>query len=1198
MAIDSNPIKYSDLVSPDNSIQDLIRQLNELIEAYKNAKAEIQGAASSMAKSLGSVSGATEEQREEISKIAVESEKLARAYENIDNAQRKAYREQQATNQALKEQQRIDKLIVEFNKAKEGSYNRLSAQYRLNKIRLNEMSLAEREGTEAGRQLVTETRKIYEEMSRLQKETGKYTLEVGHYENALKRLPGPLGSVVTGLTQMRTGIVGIAKSDLPLGAKAIQTFGTAVAGVAGIFVMLARYVSGAIRTLRDFEQANANLSTILGVSRDEMAELTRSAQQLGRTTEYTASQVTELQTNLARLGFGEGQILAMQKSVLQFATAIGANLGEAAEVAGSTLRAFNLTSADTEDVLATLAVATNNSALNFEKIKTSIGTVFPVANAFGISVKDTTALLGALANAGFDASTAATATRNILLNLADANGKLAQRLGGSVKSFDDIINGLQKLRSEGVNVSEALELTDRRSVSAFTSFLSGVDSAKALRESLEDVSGELERISSERLNTLEGSSLILKSAWEGLTLSFQESNGIFKDTVDWLTRVVQWTQKLLFPAQTAAANWSDQFTEQFNKIVKDSDSAQVALSAIADRVQGVRNQLRTARQALADASPFTAGKRAREVEDLEAQLEGALRAQAGVQKMLTEQEAERQRQAAATLQTQKEEQEKLTKEQEKAAKKAAAQRLKDRQAVINAINYEIAATEKGTQEMLDLRLDKVEAERQLELERNRQAAKTAKLDEKVINAKYDAEAKKTREEFDKEVAALNVQRLQAEQQAIQLQLAVTEKGTQEELALRIAANTKAMEIELEQNRAKTEAMQQDEQAIKNKYHQQALRIEADFQHKIAQRNLEATRTISEQKFAMLDKNERQKTEFRLDQEKARLEAVLRLNEKATDKLTDLEIEAIKKTIEGIENEKKRLGFNNIYELLGISLSSEQQSAINTALDSVRSSIGSLIDTWRQAADAARSTADAQVEAAQKMLDAEIEARQQGYASREEYARRELALAKSQQEAAIEEQQKAQRAQESIDTLTQSSSLVTASANLWKSLSGIPTVGPALAIAAIATMWGSFAAAKIRARQLTTEKYGEGTVELLQGGSHASGHDIDLGTKPDGTRRRAEGGEYFAVINRRNSRKYGAMIPEVINSLNDGTFSDKFARAGEQMAGAVLNFNGGADTSRLERDVRAIREQGDVSRTAGDGYVIERRKNLIRKIKVS
>ncbi|MBR3962393.1 MAG: phage tail tape measure protein, partial [Oscillospiraceae bacterium] len=107
---------------------------------------------------------------------------------------------------------------------------------------------------------------------------------------------------------------------------------------------------------------------------------------------------------MAKLGFGQGSIIAMEKSILQFATATGANLADAAAVAGSTLRAFNLTSKDTEDVLATLAVATNKSALSFDRIQQSIGTVFPVANAFGLTVKDTTALLGALANAGFDAS--------------------------------------------------------------------------------------------------------------------------------------------------------------------------------------------------------------------------------------------------------------------------------------------------------------------------------------------------------------------------------------------------------------------------------------------------------------------------------------------------------------------------------------------------------------------------------------------------------------------------------------------------------------------------------------------------------------------------------------------------------------------------------------------------------------------------
>ena len=1191
-----NPIRYSDLIKPDSSITDLIAQLNALIAKYEEMKGKISASASDLAKSLGSMSGATEQQREAIAGISEQSEKLAREYKAVADAQRSASLQEQRANAAKREATQIDKLLVQLQKSKEGSYNRLSAQYRLNKIRLNEMSLAERQGTEAGRQLETETRLIYEEMSRLQKATGKYTLEVGHYENALRRLPGPLGSVVNSFTQMRASVRGLANSDLPLGVKAFQGFGVILGGVVGMFAMLGRYVTGSIKTLREFEQANADLSTILGVSRSEMTALTESAKSLGRTTEYTASQVTELQTALAKLGFKEGQIMGMQKSILQFATAVGANLGEAAEVAGSTLRAFNLTSADTDDVLGTLAVATNNSALSFEKIRTSIGTVFPVANAFGLSVKDATALLGSLANAGFDASTAATATRNILLKLVDANGKLAKQLGGSARSFDEIIDGLQKLKEQGTDLNEALELTDRRSVSAFSSLLSGAESAKELRASLEDVSGELDRIQSQRLDTLEGSVKLMKSAWEGLTLAFEESNGIFKSTVDWLTKIIQKTQELLFPVQTGVGNYRDMFSEQFGNIVKQAADPAAARGAIGAQVEALRKARDEAYKELDKASPFTAGKKAKAAEEADYRYTAALEAQKQVGKLITEQEEERKKASAQALKDEKDKQDKLTKEQEKAAQKAAQQRIKDRQAVVDSINMEIAATEKGTEEMLEKRLDKVEAERQLELERNRQRVKSERRDEAAINAKFDAEALKVRQQHEKEVSEIKTQRLQADQQAIQLQLAVTEKGTEQELALRLAANEKARQIELEQNKQKAVELRQSEAAINAKYNKLALQTEADFRTALAQRDLKAMQDLQQAEFDMLNKNERQKTEFRLDQEKARLQSILDINEKATDKMTQAEIDAIKKTIEGIDEQKRRLGFSNIFELLGISLDDDQQDALNSALGSIKDSIDSIIDSWKDAADAARSTADAQVDAAQRMLDAEIEARQQGYASREETARKELALAKSNQAAAIEEQKKAQRAQMLIDSAMQASSLVTASANIWKALSGITPIGPALAIAAIGTMWGSFAAAKIRAAQVT-EQYGEGTVELLQGGSHASGHDIDLGTKKDGTRRRAEGGEYFAVINKRNSRKYGSLIPEVINSLNNGTFSERFAKAGEEMAGAVLAMGGNTNIAGLEKDVRAIREQGEESRyTDREGNTIIRYRNLTRKIK--
>lgn len=1190
-----NPIKFSDLISPDNSINELIGQLNNLIAKYEELKTKISGNAAELAKSLKDISGATESQREAIAGLTAESEKLAKDYEKITNQQAKAEKEVKKLTQAEKEKAKVDKLLEQYNKSQEGSFNRLSAKYRLNKIELNAMSEAQRHGTEAGRELERQTRAIYEQMSNLQKATGKYTLEVGHYENALRGLPGPMGVIVDQFTRLRTTISGISSSSLPGGQKALLAFGAIAGGVAATVIGLAKSVASVIRTNAEFEQAVTNLSTIIGKSRKEMEGLTESALMLGRTTEYTASQVVQLQTNLAKLGFKDEAIMAMQKSVLQFATAVGANLDEAAQVAGATLRSFNLTSADTEDTLATLAVACNNSALSFYRIRESMGTVFPVANAFGLSVKDAAALLGTLADAGFDASMSATAVRNVLIHLIKTDGDLSKSLSKPVKNFDDIIAGMKELRQQGINLGETLELTDRRTVAPLNALMVGAERAEKLRESLEDVDGELKRIQQERLNTVEGQTKLLKSAWEGLTLSFRESNGAIKDTIDWLTKLVQVVNKLLFPTQFAAQEFEAQYLEAFENILKKRPKDYDEI--IDAEVKSLRLRRDKAYNEFVQTPAILAtqvAKNRKRFEELDNELKAAERASAQIRQLAETQAAERAQQLALAEEERKQRQKELSEEEKKRIEEANKARLRELQAIIDSINFEIAATTAGTERMLQLRLDKIEAERNLEMERNRQKVETERKDEDTINAKYDADRIKAVIQFNKEVAQLNVQRLQAEQQGIQMQLTNAKKGTERELALRLRANEKQMEIEIEQNKTKDERIRQSESAIRTKYYRQAMQLEADFNVKMAQRDLKATQDIAASEFSMLERTEREKTEFRLDQERYRLTEVLRINEMATDKMTDLEVEAVKKAIEAIDAEKKRLGFDNIYELLGISLSSEQQSALNTALDSVRDSIGSLIDMWKEAADAARETADAQVEAAQEMLEAEMEARRQGYASREDYARRELALAKSQQEAAIAEQRKAQQAQESIDTLTQASSLVTASANLWKTLS---VLSPAAAIAGIAIMWGSFAAAKIKAAEMTKSvKYGEGTVELLQGGSHASGHDIDLGTRKDGTRRRAEGGEYFAVINKRNSSKYGALIPEVINSLNNGTFAERFARAGDEMAGAVLAMSGRTDVSGLERDVRAIRQQGDESRMQEKGWLVIRHKNLIRKIK--
>lgn len=351
---------------------------------------------------------------------------------------------------------------------------------------------------------------------------------------------------------------------------ALEKLSSVKAGALAAFAAIAGAVRGVARAFKkivDFEQANVNLSTIIGKNVKDIEALTYSAMELGRTTEYTASQVTLLQTELAKLGFKEGAIMQMQESVLHFATAIGTTLPEAAAMAGATLRMFGLDAKDTADTLGVLVQGANNSALSFSYYQTAMATVGPVAKTFGFSLRDTVALLGTLANAGFDASSAATATRNILLNLADSSGKLAVALGKPVSTFPELMSGLRQLKAQGVDLNTTLELTDKRSVSAFNTFLDGADAALALRDSLEDVNGVLKNTAEERVNTVEGSVKLLQSAWEGLILSFKDSTGPIKGVIDWLTKLIEVTSDLV--SSGSKQSFYKDFSEDFARKLED-----------------------------------------------------------------------------------------------------------------------------------------------------------------------------------------------------------------------------------------------------------------------------------------------------------------------------------------------------------------------------------------------------------------------------------------------------------------------------------------------------------------------------------------------------------------------------------------------------------------------------------------------------
>ena len=324
------------------------------------------------------------------------------------------------------------------------------------------------------------------------------------------------------------------------------------------------------------------------------------------------------------------------------------------------------------------------------------------------------------------------------------------------------------------------------------------------------------------------------------------------------------------------------------------------------------------------------------------------------------------------------------------------------------------------------------------------------------------------------------------------------------------------------------------------------------------------------------------------------EGLLELWQKDATKTT-WEIERLRNEIALLKKEASDEGEMSWFEKLEKKLEDKLgKRGLSKITKAVQQAASYVMEQFQTIAQARVDLANTMVEQSQRELDAtkstldqEIEARNNGYANNVALAQQEYLEKQRINEQALAEQQAAVEAQERLNTVQQVVSLITASANIFSSLSSIPLgAGIPIAIGLIATMFGAFAAAKVQASQLAAQTYGEGGTELLSGGSHQSGRDIPLGTMPDGRERRAEGGEYLAIINKRSSRRYGSVIPAVIDALNAGVFEQKYGNAFRGDAGIVVNVDGSTDAiERFHEDMKKAMGRKTETRLADGTRVI-------------
>ena len=375
------------------------------------------------------------------------------------------------------------------------------------------------QGTEAQQKklakLEAEVKKLTTRRTELNKALKQGTISLTDYGKEIAKINTKLKANRREMLVARENILGLDSFTKKLG-KSFAKLGTSIAGAfAGMFAIqkVGQLFSEVVNIAKDFEQANANLASVLGTTSDKIIALTNDATRLGAATAFSATEVSNLQTEFAKLGFTESQILDATEATLDLAAATGSDLAEAAAIAGATLGGFGLEAKETQKVVDVMAKSFSSSALDIEKFRESMKIAAPAAKAVGVSVEETTALLGTLANAGISGSLAGTGLAKSFIQLNKAGLTLQQ--------------GLEKVANANNKLDEAVKLVGVNAAKSFLILAEGTETTKALKTGLENAGGAAKKMADTQLDTLEGKTKILNSAWEGLVLSLTAGDSAF-----------------------------------------------------------------------------------------------------------------------------------------------------------------------------------------------------------------------------------------------------------------------------------------------------------------------------------------------------------------------------------------------------------------------------------------------------------------------------------------------------------------------------------------------------------------------------------------------------------------------------------------------------------------------------------------------
>lgn len=502
----SGQIKRSDIAEADlyKEIRDSAKKtLTELDKMNVGLKKT----ATTISKTLNSSLKKSTEGINKMSKAVAQADATMKQSVQVDKAKAQATK---AQIQAERELERLQQDKIRTSKMESQEKERLLKQQQRQKKLMDQETNAYKKLVKATRDQKNESKRLGAELLKLEQAGKKNTKEYRKLQMQYDKVT----------RSARSGDKQLKKLDKTVGDnfRNVGNYRSALGKLQGAFASLGIAMGGAMvirnvfDTVKKFDQATANLASVLGVSREQMKGLTDDAMKYGSTTRFTAEEVANLQTEFAKLGFTQDEIKNVTEATLNLASATGTDLAESATVVGATVRGFGLSTEQTARVTDVMSKSFSSSSLDMQKFSTAMGNVAPVAKNAGLNIEETTALLGTLTDNGIDASTAGTGLRNVFLELTKQG-----------LTFEQAMSMIQNSTDKNAT---ALELFGKRGATIGTVLADNTYNIDTLTQALYDSAGATQIMADMQLDTLGGSLDLLTSAWDGYILKANEAGGV------------------------------------------------------------------------------------------------------------------------------------------------------------------------------------------------------------------------------------------------------------------------------------------------------------------------------------------------------------------------------------------------------------------------------------------------------------------------------------------------------------------------------------------------------------------------------------------------------------------------------------------------------------------------------------------------